>query len=189
MRTDWQLWSCMADWRVAGAVHHGFHCLATPAPWTAGPVPAESFVSHVSNAQLQAAIPQSHQRRAAIPQSRRRRGASPPRRLLALPTHAGAPAPTHVSTLTLESMAFSLHARSSSSLRHLHPAVPPIAIFRAQVETVAVIRSAGTRTFGLNREARRMVSLRIQCVKQTLQEQENGTAPHVSCLFITCHFL
>ena len=48
--------------------------------------------------------------------------------------------------LTLKSMAFSLHARSSWSLRRLRPAVPPIAMFRARVETVAVIRSAGTRT-------------------------------------------
>ena len=74
---------------VAVAEHHSFHCLATPAPWTAWPVPAESFVSHVPDAQLQA----------AIPQSRRRRRASPPRRLLALPTHAAAPpAKTHAST-------------------------------------------------------------------------------------------
>ncbi len=42
--------------------------------------------------------------------------------------------------LTLESMAFSLHARSSWSLRRLRPAVPLIAMFRARVETVAVIR-------------------------------------------------
>ena len=55
---------------------------------------------------------------------------------------------------TLESMALSLHACSSSSLRRLRPAVPPIATFRARIETVAVIRSAGTRTSGSNRGAR-----------------------------------
>ncbi len=64
-------------------------------------------------------------------------------------------------TLTLELMAFSLHAHSSSSLRRLRPAVPPIAMFRALVETVAVIRSAGTRTSGSNMEARRIVSGQI----------------------------
>ncbi len=48
---------------------------------------------------------------------------------------AGADARTY---LTLESMAFSLHARSSSSLRRLRPAVPPIAMFRARVKTLPV---------------------------------------------------
>ncbi len=87
LRTDWQLSSCRADWRVANAAQdHCFHGLATLAPWMVGPVPAKSFVSHASYVQLQEAIPQS--RRSRMPPS-----------LLALRTHAGTqPALVHAST-------------------------------------------------------------------------------------------
>ncbi len=81
LRTDWQLWSCKADWRVVVAAEdHSLHGLATPAPWMAGLIPADSelFVSHASDAHLQAVVPQNR---------RPRRAPS----LLALQTHAGTP--------------------------------------------------------------------------------------------------
>ncbi len=77
-------------------------------------------------------------------------------------TSAGGGAVTY-KYLTLESMAFSLHARFSSSRRRLRPAVPPIDLHCLLVDTGAATQFAGTRTFGLEREARKIVSWHIQC--------------------------
>ena len=83
--------------------------------------------------------------------------------------------------LTLEAIVLSLHARSCIRRRFLHPAVPPIGICTWRLDTVAVTISAGTRTFGSNRDANRIVSSHTQFGKHTLQEHEKGIVPNVGC--------
>ncbi len=80
-RTDWQISSCWADWRlVVGVKQRAVHWLATAAPWmSATEDPAESSVNFVSDTQLQE----------AVPQSRHLTRASPPRWQVAVPPQAG----------------------------------------------------------------------------------------------------
>jgi hypothetical protein len=126
LRTDWQLFSCRADWLVVVAAEdHGFHRLAMPRQhlgWQGLFLPSHLSVMHPMRSYkrlyLKVLVRGGHRRcwhyQLTLGHSWRSR--------------------TQVLDLEIESLLDA--CCSSSSQRSLRPAIPPIAVFRAQVETV-----------------------------------------------------